>query len=84
MFARTTRDIDANVIGVDFEEKVITRIVKNIINIDINDQVIFNLKKVKENKEYNGYRFSLIATFGNIRIPFHVDVSTGDIISKKI
>lgn len=33
--------------------------------------------------EYGGYRFKLIAKLSNLRIPFGVDISTGDLITPR-
>lgn len=33
--------------------------------------------------EYGGYRFKLIAKLSNLRIPFSIDISTGDLITPR-
>ena len=38
---------------------------------------------IKEDNEYGGYRFKLIAKLRNLRIPFGVDISTGDLITPR-
>jgi len=82
--SRTTVDIDTNVTGLNFEKEEILRIFKNILNIDIEDNVTFLINKIediKEDNEYDGYRFRILAIYENIKIQFHIDVSTGDIIT---
>lgn len=83
---RTTMDIDADVTGMNFEKDEIEKMIKEIIQIDINDEVEIILDKVediREDNEYGGYKFKLIAKFSNLKIPFHIDISTGDIITPR-
>lgn len=83
---RTTMDIDADVIGMNFEKDEIEKMIKEIISIDIDDEVEIILDKVediREDNEYGGYKFKLIAKFSNLKIPFHIDISTGDIITPR-
>lgn len=83
---RTTMDIDTNVTGIDFSKDEIENILKEIINIDIADGVILTIDKIediKEDNEYGGFKFKIIAIYSNLRIPFHIDVSTGDIVTPR-
>lgn len=83
---RTTMDIDANITGMNFEKSAIEEMINIIISIEIHDNVIFELDKnmpIKEDNEYGGYRFKLIAKLSNLRIPFSIDISTGDLITPR-
>lgn len=83
---RTTMDIDADITGMDFEKDEIEKLINEIIKIDLNDEVEIILDKVEdigEENEYGGFKFKLIAKFGNLKIPFHIDISTGDIITPR-
>lgn len=83
---RTTMDIDANITGMNFEKSAIEEMINKIISIEIDDNVIFEIDKnmpIKEDSEYGGYRFKLIAKLSNLRIPFWIDISTGDLITPK-
>lgn len=83
---RTTMDIDANITGMNFEVDEINSMINKIINIKIDDDVTFEIDKsipIKEESEYGGYRFKLIARLNNLRIPFSIDVSTGDLITPR-
>ena len=84
--ARTTMDIDADITGIDFEKDEIEKIINEIIKIDLNDEVeiiIDKVEDIREENEYGGFKFKLIAIFGNLKIPFHIDISTGDIITPR-
>ena len=81
---RTTMDIDANITGITFNLDKIKEIISEIIVINIEDNVtieIRNIEEIKEEQEYDGFRFTLLGTFGNIKVNFHLDISTGDIIT---
>lgn len=81
---RSTMDIDADITGMDFNEKEIRKLINEIAAIDLNDNVIFKVDKekvIREDNEYGGYCFKIIGQFYNIIIPFFIDISTGDIIT---
>ena len=83
---RTTMDIDANITGMNFEKRAIEEMINKIISIEIDDNVIFEIDKnmpIKEDNEYGGYRFKLIAKLSNLRIHFSIDISTGDLITPR-
>ena len=83
---RTTMDIDANITGMNFGKSGIEEMINKIISIKIDDNVIFEIDKnmpIKEDNEYGGYRFKIIAKLSNLKIPFSIDISTGDIITPK-
>ena len=77
---RTTMDIDTNVTGMNFELSQIRKIIEEIISIELNDNVMFeisNLSPIKEDNDYGGYKFKLIAIQSNVKVRFSIDVSTG-------
>lgn len=79
-------DIDVNVTGMNFEKDTLISIISNIIMIDLEDNVLFDIDKttpIKEDNEYGGYKFKLIAKLSNIRVPFSIDISTGDLITPR-
>lgn len=83
---RTTMDIDANITGMNFETDEINEMIDDILSIKIDDNVIFEVEKnvpIKEDNEYGGYRFKLIAKLSNLKIPFSIDISTGDLITPR-
>ena len=81
---RTTMDIDVNITGMDFGQDEITEMISEITKIDLHDNVTYELNaidSIKEDSEYGGYSISLTTKFFNVRIPLHLDISTGDIIT---
>ena len=83
---RSTMDIDANITGVNFDLSEIQKMINTIVNISIDDGVTFEIEKsepIKEDNEYGGYKFKIIAQYSNLIIPFFIDISTGDVITPR-
>lgn len=81
---RSTRDIDFNITCINFNLNEIKKIVSDIIEINLVDNITFeiaNIEEIKEEQEYEGYRFTLLCKFENIKVNFHLDISTGDIMT---
>lgn len=83
---RTTMDIDTNVIGINLEKEKILKILNEILNTDIEDNVLFKIEKIEDIKQeeyYGGYKFKIIGIYENVKINFHIDISTGDVITPR-
>lgn len=83
---RTTMDLDATIKGQTLTETEIIDIVNEIINIPIEDNVIFKFKgieEIREEAEYPGYRVSIETLFDKIRQIIKVDITTGDFVTPR-
>ena len=83
---RTTMDIDTNIIGINLNKEELFKILNEVLNIDIGDNVTFKIEKIEDIKQeeyYGGYQFKIIAMYENIKVQFHIDVSTGDVITPR-
>lgn len=83
---RSTMDIDANITGMEFNEKEIRKMITEIALMNLNDNVTFVVDKedvIREDNEYGGFSFKIIGQFSNIIVPFYIDISTGDIITPR-
>lgn len=81
---RSTMDIDTSVINQELSKESAINIVSEIMDIPIEDGVIFEIKEVSDimdEMEYPGIRLSLNAVMGNMITPIKIDISTGDIIT---
>ena len=61
-------------------------ILNEIFNIDLDDGVTFeftNIKEIRQEDEYGGYRVSLNAKFDKLVVPMKLDITTGDVIVPK-
>lgn len=83
---RTTMDMDTNITGINLDKEELLKILNEVLNMDIGDNVTFKIEKVeniKQEEYYGGYQFKIIATYENIKVQFHMDVSTGDVITPR-
>lgn len=84
--ARATMDIDTTIKGVSVTATEMERMITEISNIDLEDNLKFRIKKVSEimdEAEYSGIRFSMDAVLDGAVIPLKIDVSTGDVITPR-
>ena len=81
---RSTMDIDTTVRNINLSEKDVLRIVKEICDIDMDDDISFVIKEISDimdDMEYPGIRVSLDAALGKMITPIKIDISTGDVIT---
>ena len=78
---RSTMDIDAAIRKTHFSEENIVEMITEIINIDADDSVKFEIKKIetiREEDEYGGLRITINFALENMKDSFHMDIATGD------
>lgn len=83
---RTTMDMDTCIKGLEVTEEQIYKILQEILNIDIGDNIKFqirNLEPIKEEDDYAGIKYNILAIFENIRVNLSIDIATGDIITPR-
>ena len=83
---RTTKDIDATLKGLPLTIEMVEEIFKEILSIDIKDNVYFELVSIKDIRitdEYGGFRLNIKGTFYKIRTNFFIEITTGDIITTR-
>ena len=83
---RATMDIDTTVKSLNLDKENATRIIEDIIAVEIPDGVQFRITKVTdimEEHDYPGIRFMLEATLDKMRQAVKIDISTGDIITPR-
>lgn len=83
---RTTMDMDTTIKGVPLKEETIRNIVSEIINIEVDDGIEFeitDISHIREEDEYENFRVHLIANFGKIKNDMKIDITTGDAITPK-
>lgn len=81
---RTTMDMDTTVRGIQMEEIDIVKVIKEIITIDVSDEIIFEfsgIEPIREDDAYNNFRVHLRAKYGKIDTPMKIDITTGDVIT---
>lgn len=79
---RTTQDINFLVKGFPLESEKMHKVLEEIIGINKQSDIWFELnvtaKEIRAEDEYGGIRFNIIGHLANIRIPFSIDIATGD------
>lgn len=83
---RSTMDLDTTIKGIALNENNILKVLNEIIQIDINDNItlsIENIKEIREEDEYSGYTINLKANFDGLISHLMIDITTGDKITYK-
>ena len=79
---RTTQDIDFLVKGFPIETIKLKKILEGILGDTNKKDIWFELngtaEEIRAEDEYGGIRFHVIGHLANIRIPFSIDIATGD------
>ena len=78
---RATMDIDTAIRKAEFTEENIIKMINEIINIDVGDNVKFKIEKtetIRDEDEYGGLRITINFMLENIKDKFHIDLATGD------
>lgn len=76
---RTTLDMDTCLKGIALTYENLSKIITNIIKIKIDDNIIFELldtDSIKQQDEYGGYRFNIIAYLENLKVNLSIDICT--------
>ena len=78
---RSTMDIDTAIRKAEFTEENLVKMINEIINIDVGDNVTFKIEKsepIRDDDEYGGLRITINFMLENIKDKFHIDLATGD------
>lgn len=82
--SRTTKDMDTMLRGLEFEKEKLRAVLEEILSIDANDGITFEILGIEEVRiedYYGGLRFKINGLLDNIRNHLSIDVSTGDVIT---
>ena len=83
---RSTMDLDTTIKGLPLDRETITKVINEIISIDVDDNVkldIENIKDIREEELYSGFEVNLKAEFDGLKTNLIIDITTGDIITYK-
>lgn len=78
---RSTMDIDTAITKSKFTYENIIKMIEEIIEINVDDNVIFKIEKtspIRDEDEYGGLRITLRFCLEDYNDRFHIDVATGD------
>lgn len=80
---RATMDSDYLMRNLSNEEQNIKNIIKEILEIDNNNAIIFefvSIERITEQNDYHGLRIKLMGVIGRSKTPIFVDLGVGDVI----
>ena len=83
---RSTMDMDTTIKGFSLDKETIEKVIKEIINIDIQDNVkmqIIAIKDIRQEDLYSGYNVNILAEFDGLKTNLLIDITTGDVITYK-
>lgn len=83
---RTTKDMDSTLKGIPFKKKDVEKVFNEILNIDIDDGVSFQIISIKDIRledEYGGFRLNILSKLDNNKTYITVELTTGDVITPK-
>ena len=83
---RSTKDMDTAIIGLNIDKKEMIKILKEILLIDLNDGVKFELidvTDIREEDEYGGNKYHIVGRLQNLKVNLDIDISTGDKITPR-
>lgn len=83
---RTTKDIDTTLKSLPLNIDSVRNIFEEILSIDIEDNINFeivNIKDIRLESVYGGFRINVKGTFDKIRANFFIEITAGDIITPR-
>ena len=83
---RSTMDLDTTIKGLPLDRETITKVINEIISIEIDDNIkleIENIKNIREEELYSGFKVNLKAEFDSLKTNLMIDITTGDAITYK-
>lgn len=83
---RTTKDMDATLKSIPLEKDNIMSIMTEILSIKVEDNVSFeiiDIKDIREEDEYGGFKINIIGRLEKLRVNMFVELTTGDKITPK-
>ena len=83
---RTTKDLDATLKGIPLTKDKIETMFNEILNIKIDDGVLFeliNIKDIRLEDEYGGFSLNILASLDKNKTYITVELTTGDIITPR-
>ena len=78
--------MDASLKSIPLNKENIYNIFNEILNIELNDNInfeILDIKDIRSEDEYGGFRINVLGKFEKLKVNMFIEVSTGDIITPK-
>lgn len=83
---RTTKDMDTTITGIDISKDKMVNVLNEILSIDLNDGVKFDIVSItdiREEDEYGGNKYHITGRVNSTKVNLEIDISTGDKVTPK-
>lgn len=83
---RTTMDMDTCIKGISLNDEQLYKVLQEILSIDVEDNVSFEIKNsepIREEDDYGGLRYNIIAKYEHLIVNLSIDIATGDAITPR-
>lgn len=83
---RTTKDMDTTIIGIDISKDKMVSVLNEILSIDLNDGVKFDIVSItdiREEDEYGWNKYHITGRVDSTKVNLEIDISTGDKVTPK-
>lgn len=83
---RTTKDMDTTITGIDISKDKMVSVLNEILSIDLNDGVKFDIVSItdiREEDEYGGNKYHITGRVNSTKVNLEIDISTGDKVTPK-
>lgn len=83
---RSTMDMDTTIKGIPVNEETITKIINEILGIEIDLEISYKLIKltpIRNADVYEDFSASIECKFGKINARLNIDITTGDVITPR-
>lgn len=83
---RMTKDMDATIIGIDVSKDKMVKVLNEILNIKLEDNVKFDVVDVtdiRKDDEYGGNRYHIVGRLESLKVNLEIDISTGDKVTPR-
>lgn len=83
---RTTKDMDTTITGIDISKDKMVVVLNEILSIDLNDRVKFDIVSItdiREEDEYGGNKYHITGRINSTKVNLEIDISTGDKVTPK-
>ena len=83
---RTTMDMDTCIKGITLTDEQLYEVLQEILSIDVEDNVSFEIKNsepIREEDDYGGLRYNIIAKYEHLIVNLSIDIATGDAITPR-
>jgi len=83
---RTTQDMDTMIKGIELDFEEIKKVIEEIVNIELDDNIkyeVIKYKDIREEDKYGGIKIFLMAYKEHLQVPLSIDISINDPITPR-